>query len=268
MSPYGEIMRLLYKLAAFAAFALLASILVSCGARTNLPKRMELASLIEEAEKKAYLVNQFRAEFVKTRRNSVFNREMRVKGVLVFQKPDKFQLSISGDVNMEVLSNGRVITVTHDQKDQDVFYVHGDRDLSKFADPLMLLIQSLGNGGLRQFSVIKSVQAGDTLITEVQPSNHNDFERVKNAILSIDDSGQLKKVSINFKSGDADETEFKAWTLLAQNDPEILSLNDRLSKLSDQESNQEARRNERISSRDDGLSGRLAAGQAKTLAKD
>ncbi len=117
--------------------------------------------------------------------------------------------------------------------------MHGDRDLSKFADPLMQLIQSLGNGGLRQFAVIKSVQTGDTLITEVQPSNHNDFERVKNAILAIDDSGQLKKVSINFKSGDADETEFKSWTLLAQNDPEILSLNDRLSKLSDQESNQE-----------------------------
>ncbi len=108
----------LQKLAAFAAFAVLTSILASCGARTTLPKRMELASLIEETEKKAYLVNQFRAEFVKTRRNSVFNREMKVKGVLVFQKPDKFQLSISGDVNMEVLSNGRVITVTHDRKDQ------------------------------------------------------------------------------------------------------------------------------------------------------
>lgn len=256
------------KLAAFAAFAVLASILVSCGARTSVPKRMELASLIEEAEKKAYLVNQFRAEFVKTRRNSVFNREMKVKGVLVFQKPNKFQLSISGDVNIEVLSNGRVITVTHDQKDQEVFYVHGDRDLSKFADPLMLLIQSLGNGGLRQFAIVKSVQTGDTLITEVQPSNHNDFERVRNVILSMDDSGQLKKVSINFKSGDADETEFKSWNLLAQNDPEILSLNDRLSKLSDQEANPSTRRNERISAQDDGLSSLLAASQGSTHATD
>jgi outer membrane lipoprotein-sorting protein len=256
------------RLAAFAALAVLTSILMSCGARTNLPKRMELASLIEEAEKKAHLVNQFRAEFVKTRRNSVFNREMKVKGVLVFQKPDKFQLSISGDINIEVLSNGRVITLTHDRKHQEVFYVHGDRDLSKFADPLMLLIQSLGNGGLRQFSIVKSMQAGDTLITEVQPSNHNDFERVRNVILSMDDSGQLKKVSINFKSGDADETEFKSWTLLAQNDPEVLSLNDRLSKLSDQESGQEARRKERISARDDGSSSVLAAGQEKMQATD
>jgi outer membrane lipoprotein-sorting protein len=256
------------KLAAFAALAVLTSILISCGARTNLPKRMELASLIEEAEKKAYLVNQFRAEFVKTRRNSVFNREMRAKGVLVFQKPNKFQLSISGDVNIEVLSNGRVITVTHDQKDQDVFYVHGDRDLSKFADPLMLLIQSLGNGGLRQFSIVESVQTGDTLITEVQPSNQNDFERVRNVILSMDDSGQLKKVSINFKSGDADETEFKSWSLLAQNDPAILSLNDRLSKLSDQEPNPSTRRNERISAQYDGRSTLLAASQSTTRAAD
>ncbi len=256
------------KLAAFAALAVLTSILMSCGARTSMPKRMELASLIEEAEKKAYLVNQFRAEFVKTRRNSVFNREMKSKGVLVFQKPNKFQLSISGDVNIEVLSNGRVITVTHDQKDQEVFYVHGDRDLSKFADPLMLLIQSLGNGGLRQFSVVKSVQNGDTLITEVQPSNHNDFERVRNVILSMDDSGQLKKVNINFKSGDADETEFKSWNLLAQNDPEILSLNDRLSKLSDQEATPSTRRNERISTQDDGLSSLLAASQSTTRATD
>ncbi|MBI5250803.1 MAG: outer membrane lipoprotein carrier protein LolA [Desulfomonile tiedjei] len=230
-----------YKLFLFVCLAALISILSACGARTNLTKNMELTALIAEAERKSYLVNQFRTEFVKTRRNSVFDRDMKVKGVLVFQKPDKFQLSISGDVTIEVLSNGRVVTVTHDQKDREVYHVHGERDLSKMADPLMLLIESFGNGGMRRFSVIKSVQMGDTLIAEVDPSNHKDFSRIKNATLAIDDSGQLKKVIINFKNGDLDEIEFKSWNLLAQNDPEIIALNDKLGQQADQGANKEER---------------------------
>ena len=230
-----------YHVLAIICVAALTSILSACGSKTNTIKNMELTALIAEAEKKAYLVNQFRTEFIKTRRNSVFNRDMKVKGILVFQKPDKFQLSISGDANVDVLSNGRIVTVTHDQKDQEVYRVHGERDLSKMADPLMLLMESMGNGGLRRFTVIKSVQMGNTLITEVDPSNYSAFARVKKATLSIDDSGQLTKVSIDFKNGDVDEIEFKSWTLLAQNDPEIISLNDKLSRIADQASINEPR---------------------------
>ncbi len=167
---------------------------------------------------------------------------------------------------MEILSDGRVITVMHDGKDQEVFHLHGARDQSKFADPLMLLVQSYGSGELREFSVIKSVQAGDTLITQVQPSNHNGFEAMKNATLWIDDSGQLKRVSINFKSGDVDETEFKSWMLLAQSDPEILSLNDRLSRLIDQGSNPEARKREDISADNSRTPEFLAERETKPIA--
>jgi hypothetical protein len=225
---------------AFVTLAALTSILGACGSRTSVVKNMDLNALMEEAEKKAYLVNQFRAEFVKTRSNSVFNREMKAKGVLVFQKPDKFQLSISGDVSLEVLSNGRIVTVTHDNKDRDVYHVHGERDQAKMADPLMLLIENLGNGGLRRFAVLHSVQVGDTLIAQIDPSNHKNFARVENATLAIDDSGQLKKVSISFKNGDLDETEFLSWNLLAQNDPDILALNSKLDRIKDRETVEEA----------------------------
>lgn len=219
------------RLLMFVFLAAYASFLTACGAKMNTSKNLDMAALMDEAEKKAYLVNQFRAEFVKTRRSSVFNHDMTVKGVLLFQKPDKFQLSISGDVNIQVLSNGRIVTVTHDHKDTELYHVHGERDLSKMADPLMQLIESLGNGGMRRFAIINTVQEGNTLIAEIDPSNSPGFARIKNATLAIDDSGNIKKVKINFKNGDVDETEFKSWTLLAQNDPEIVSLNDRLGKL-------------------------------------
>jgi hypothetical protein len=49
-----------------------------------------LDSLIEGIEKKSYIVNQFRAKFVKTRHSAVFNRDLSVQGDLVFQKPKDF----------------------------------------------------------------------------------------------------------------------------------------------------------------------------------
>ena len=223
----------------FCLIAILSLFQASCGTRTGPVKNMDLASLLDEAEKKSYLVNQFRTEFVKTRRNSSFKREMTVKGALVFQKPDKFQLSISGDVNVDVLSNGRIVSVVHDQKDQETYQVHGERDLSKMADPVMLLVESLSNGGLRRFKVIRSVQVGDTLVSEIDPSGDNGFGRIAKAVLTINDSGQVEKARIDFKNGDVDEIEFKSWSLLAHNDPEIISLNDKLGKIEARRSNSE-----------------------------
>jgi outer membrane lipoprotein-sorting protein len=206
--------------------------LSGCGPKL-LTKNLELGDVINEAEKKSGLIKQFRTEFVKTRRNSVFDREMKAKGVLLFQKPNKFQLTLTGDINVEILSNGKMITMTHDGSDVEVFKIHGERDLSKFADPLMLLIQSVGDGSLRKFSVVKSEQRDDVLTTEIVPSNQNEFERIQSVNLAIMESGEIKKVAIRFKNGDVDETEFASWSLLAQDDPQILSLNQRLNQISE-----------------------------------
>ncbi len=207
--------------------------LSGCGSTRNLTKSLELGAVISEAEKKSGLIRQFRAEFVKTRRNSVFNREMHAKGVLLFQKPNKFQLTLTGDIDVEILSNGKIITMTHDRSDVEVFKIHGERDLSKFADPLMLLIQSVGNGSLRKFTVVRSEQHDDVLTTEIVPSNLNEFERIQSVNLAIMESGEIRKVAIKFKNGDIDETEFASWSLLAQDDPQILSLNQRLNQISE-----------------------------------
>ncbi len=39
-------------------------------------------------------------------------------------------------MNVEILSDGKEYSVTHDGQDQEIFRVHGERDLSRFSDPL------------------------------------------------------------------------------------------------------------------------------------
>jgi outer membrane lipoprotein-sorting protein len=212
---------------ALLAVACLAPLLAACATKgPAAPVRLD--SLIEGIEKKAYIVNQFRAKFIKTRHSTIFNRDLSIQGSLVFQKPNRFWLNMSGDVNADILSDGRVITLIHDQSDKEVFRVEGERDLSKFSDPLVLIMQEIGNGGLRKFAVAKSEREGETNVLEVEPGNDNHFERIKKVSLSFSDFGEINKVLIDFKNGDRDETVFQSWALLARDDPEILQLNERL----------------------------------------
>jgi outer membrane lipoprotein-sorting protein len=187
-----------------------------------------LDNLIDGIEKKAYIVNQFQAKFIRTRHSTIFSRDLSVKGNLVFQKPNRFWLTLSGDVNADILSDGKVFTLIHDQVDTEVFRVEGERDLSKLADPLVLIMEEIGNGGLRRFAVMKNVREGNANVLEVEPGHDNNFERIKNITLSFSDLGEINKVLINFKNGDRDETVFQSWALLARDDPEILQLNQRL----------------------------------------
>lgn len=187
-----------------------------------------LDSLINGIERKAYVVNQFRAKFVKTRHSAVFNRDLSVKGDIVFQKPNRFWLAMSGDVNVDILSDGKVIAVVHDHSDKEVYHVEGDRDLSKFADPLVLIMQGIGEGALRRFAVVKNLREGNANVLDVEPNNDSNFERIKDIWLSFSDFGEMNKVFILFKNGDRDETVFQSWALLVRDDPEILKLNKRL----------------------------------------
>jgi outer membrane lipoprotein-sorting protein len=212
---------------ACAAAVCLVPLLAACATKAPAGP-VGLDSLIEGIEKKSYIVNQFRAKFVKTRHSTVFNRDLSVQGDLVFQKPNRFRLIMSGDVNADILSDGKIITLIHDQSDQEVFRVEGERDLSKFADPLVLIMQRIGDGGLRKFAVVKNIRDGSSNVLEVEPGNDTYFERITNVSLSFSDIGEIGKVAIAFRNGDRDETVFQSWSLLTRDDPEILKLNENL----------------------------------------
>lgn len=195
-------------------------------------KRASFDELVRDVETKSYLVKQFRAQFEKTRHSEVFNRELTVKGNLIFQKPNKFQLTMTGAVNVEILSDGETITIIHDGKDEETYHVQGERDFSRFADPLMVLLQGIGNGGLRKFSIARQGVDDKSVLLEAKPNGELYFERTKKVLLKLSESGEIKSVRLIYADGDHDETVFHSWSMLARNDPAITSLNSRLKQFS------------------------------------
>ena len=214
-------------------FVVLAPLFIAACAAKTAAIDMDLETLLQDVEKKAYVIRGFRVEFVKTRISGAFSHKISVNGSLVFQKPGRFCLSLAGDVNVEVLSNGEHITLIHDRKDRETFRLGGDRDLSRFADPLMVLISSIGDGGLRRFPVVGHVRQDDEIIMEVAPGNENHFQRTERVFLCFSVLGELRKIRILFKDGNVDETVFDSWSVLAENDPEILDLDARLKSISE-----------------------------------
>lgn len=205
----------------------------SCAGKGPVTK-VDLDSFLEDVEKKAYLIQQFRTEFVKTRRSAVFNQQLTVNARLIFHKPGNFLLAMTGDVNVEILSDGQFVTLIHDRNVEETYQVQGDRDLSKFADPLMLLIDHIGTGALRRFRTVKQEQRGDSILMEVEPgSNGNQFERIRSVTIVFSVFGEIRSVNINFKNGDEDRTVFANWALLAEDDPEILDLKGRLKRIAE-----------------------------------
>jgi outer membrane lipoprotein-sorting protein len=195
-------------------------------------KKASFNDLIRDVETKSYLVKQFRAQFEKTRHSAVFDRDLTARGNLIFQKPNKFQLTMTGAVNVEILSDGETITIIHDGKDRETYHVQGERDFSRFADPLMVLLQSIGNGGLRKFSIVRQEADDSPVLLEAQPSGELYFERTKKVLLKLSESGEIKSVRLVYTDGDHDDTVFKSWSMLARNDPAISKLNSRLKQFS------------------------------------
>jgi outer membrane lipoprotein-sorting protein len=191
-------------------------------------KTVDLETLLRDVEVKAYLVQRFRAQFVQTRRTELFTRDLTVRGNLVFEKPNKFHLTLGGDVNVEILSDGDHMTMIHDGKDRETFRLHGERDVSKFADPLMVLLQSMGNGGLRKFSLARNVSEDGSVILQAVPTGQTYFERTRKIELRLSATGEIQTVVLDFGHGNRDETVFQSWSMLAQNDPEIVKLHNRL----------------------------------------
>lgn len=215
----------------FSAVCLIFMGLGGCTGKNSL-ENISLDNLITSLERKSHLIKQFRAEFVKVRRSPVFKRDLTVKGRLVFQRPSRFSLTMSGDANIEILSDGENVNLIHNKRDSETYHLAGERDISKFADPLMLVIQSVGDGGMRKFSLTKKSNKDGSVILDATPNGQVHFERIEKAEIALSDIGEIQRVSLLFKDGNRDETIFRSWALLAQDDPVILELNSRLENLS------------------------------------
>lgn len=188
----------------------------------------DLNAVIRDAERKAQLVNQFQADFVKTRRLWLFDRKLKARGRLIAQKPGRFWMALHGDINVDILSDGKHLKVIHDKSDEEVYPILGERDLTQFTDPLMLLIDSIESGGFRRFSVQKTVVQGNSLLLEIQAGYESGFERTEKIFLTLTNGGEVQKVMIVYRNGDVDETRFTSWALLDAEGPEISRLNERL----------------------------------------
>ncbi len=219
------------KAAKLLFLLIIIALMYACGANNEPIRKADFNELMPAIEAKSNLVRQFRAEFTKTKSSPLFKKSLTVDGSLLFQKPSMFRLKLTGDVNAEILSDGKFVTLIHDGSDQEFFHIHGERDASKMSDPLMALLQELGSGGLRKFTVNKEQSTPDGLRLELLPSSEAQFERIRTVNLALSDSGDIEKVVVFFENGAVDETVFKSWSLLTADDPEIVELHKRIDTL-------------------------------------
>ncbi|MFH0960959.1 MAG: outer-membrane lipoprotein carrier protein LolA [Pseudomonadota bacterium] len=183
-------------------------------------------------EKKAYIVGRFQADFHKVRLSNLFQHETHINGRLIFQKPSRFELKLTGDVNLDIFSDGSFVALIHDGQDLEFFKAQGERDLSKFADPMMLLVNSLSNGDTLRFANLTQNKLHDSTVLDIEPGDLNEFEAVKNVKVKFSDQGTIQLIEILFQNGNTERTYFDNWSLLTQNDPKIIKMNQSIEKLS------------------------------------
>ncbi len=66
----------------------------------------------------------------------------------------------------------------------------------------MLLLQSIGDGGLRNFAIVKNLRGKDSTLLQLEPENDNKFERIQTVTLQLADSGDINRVGLLFKDGE------------------------------------------------------------------
>jgi outer membrane lipoprotein-sorting protein len=219
----------------FAVGALIAmmGLFVSCASRNSLIPESDLHSLLKTVEKKAYIVGQFQTDFHKVRTSNLFQHETHITGRLIFQKPGRFELTLTGDVNLNIFSDGSFVALIHDGQDLEFFKAQGAIDLSKFADPMMLLVNSLSNGDTSRFANLTEKKHSDATVIDIEPGALNEFESVKNVKVKFSDGGTIKLIEILFQNGNVERTYFDNWSLLTQDDPKIKRMNQSIEKLSE-----------------------------------
>ncbi len=209
------------------------SVFLTCCASTNgIVSESDIHSLLKIVEKKAYIVGQFEAKFHKIRQSNLFNHEACVDGRLIFQKPGRFELKLTGDVNLQILSDGEFVALIHDNRDLEFFKADGERDVSRFADPMMLLVNCLSNGDTSRFAKMRQKQHDDSTVLEIDPGDLSEFEAIKDVKVKFSDQGTIQSIVMFFKNGNVEKTVFDSWSLLTQDDPKIQRMNNRIEKIS------------------------------------
>ncbi len=219
-----------FHIALFFSLAL-SFILQGCASRGAVNDDLEV--LLRDLEKKSYMVGQFRADFHKVRKSPLFEKDVLVRGALIFQKEKKYQLKLSGDINVEILSDGQFLTIIHNGTDEEFYHVRGERDRSKFSDPLMSMINAITSGDMSKFANVNQTRTDNLMSLQIQPGAAPEFERMQNVSVDFSESGIIKKVVINFKNGSQDTTVFDSWSMLTQDDPSIVKMNARLEYLAE-----------------------------------
>jgi hypothetical protein len=206
-------------------------LLFSCAA--NQPRtKADLEGLFEDAGKKADIVSRIRAEFVKTRVMSVFERAITVEGKLVFEKPKSFKVSLRGDLTLDIVSDGRTARIVHDYGEPVFHNIHGVEDLAANADPLLAVLDRITTGGMVAPAMTCEIKEDACIEGSFKPEETAGLSLIKLVTLRFRKDGQLERVRIDFENGNVDKTEFKSWTLLAEDDPEIIKLHHELKGLS------------------------------------
>jgi len=205
-------------------------IATGCAVKTS-SGTLDFERIKENMDKKAQLVSRFRLDFTRTRRSCTFDRPLTVQGKLVFQKPDRFRVTTSGDVNVEVLSDGRFLALVHDGKDREIHTLHGDRDRALFADPLMALLEGFGNGTMTRVAAVPDAAHENTAAIEITSDPSSRTERKYKILAWFTPDGIIEKARFVSENGDNDEIQVISWAVLPANDPEIAELERRLQQV-------------------------------------
>lgn len=205
--------------------------LTCCASTNNIVSESDIHTLLEMVEKKAYIVGQFETDFQKIRKSNLFRHEARVDGKLIFQKPGHFQLILSGDVDLQILSNGEFVAIIHDNRDLEFYKANGERDLSRFADPMMLMVNSLSNGDTSRFANMIQIKHNDSTYLEIEPGALSEFEAIKKVKVKFSDQGAIESMKMFFQNGNVEKTVFDSWSLLTRDDPKIKAMNTRIEKI-------------------------------------
>lgn len=184
-----------------------------------------------DMDKKAQIVSRFRVDFTRIRRSSVFNRPITAQGRLVVQKPDRFRIVMCGDVNVEILSDGRMLAVIHDRGDKEIHTLHGDRDRALFADPLMALLEGFGSGSLKQVTGPRDAGDPNMVAIEIPPRNSSRNDRKHQVLVWFNADGTIDKARFVADRGDNDELQVRSWAVLTANDPDLAELERRLQQV-------------------------------------
>ncbi len=210
----------------------LSAFLACCASTNNMISESNLHSILKVVEKKAYIVGQFQADFHKIRKSDLFKHEAHVNGRLIFQKPGRFQLKLTGDVNLEILSDGEFLSLIHDNRDLELYKAQGEGDLSRFADPMMVLVNSLSNGDTSRFANMSQKKQDDSTVLEIEPGDLTEFEAIKKVKVKFSDQGTIQSIEMFFQNGNEEKTIFDSWSLLTQDDPKIKIMKERIEKFS------------------------------------